>query len=305
MPGALAQPSLKLSCTGGVWDACPPVTISPSLLCPPVLQRLGDAHQAPLRQRLRRLRPADLRGRQRGGDHREHVPPLLQPRVSFCSGPAPCPCPPPSTQGRVSGTPGGAKGSSRRGHFGSNQQPPFSGRALALCAWSSSCSLLCPTTPPAAPRAELPTPWQLREVKSVAKVEVLPAHRALAGGRSGVFFPAVTQRWSWDVLCYSLPDSERGGFQRALSKGHGACCLTLGAAGGVETFAASAAAWQPCGGVYGHGIPPGRALCCGGSAASPFLGAEGFPRKALRWATLPSSRHVGASRALRVVRGWF
>lgn len=24
MPGALAQPSLKLSCTGGVWDACPP-----------------------------------------------------------------------------------------------------------------------------------------------------------------------------------------------------------------------------------------------------------------------------------------
>lgn len=35
MPGALAQPSLKLSCTGGVWDACPPVTISPSLLCPP------------------------------------------------------------------------------------------------------------------------------------------------------------------------------------------------------------------------------------------------------------------------------
>lgn len=139
MPGALAQPSLKLSCTGGVWDACPPVTISPSLLCPPVLQRLGDAHQAPLRQRLRRLRPADLRGRQRGGDHREHVPPLLQPRVSFCSGPAPCPCPPPSTQGRVSGTPGGAKGSSWRGRFGSNRQHPFFGRALALCAWSSSC----------------------------------------------------------------------------------------------------------------------------------------------------------------------
>lgn len=40
-------------------------------------------------------------------------------------------------------------------------------------------------------------------------------------------------------------------------------------------------------------------------AVSPFLGAEGFSRKALRWAMLPSSCHVGASRALRVVRGWF
>ena len=57
-----------------------------TVLCPcSVLQCLGDAHQAPLRQRLRRLRPADLRGRQRGGDHREHLQALLQPRVSFSS----------------------------------------------------------------------------------------------------------------------------------------------------------------------------------------------------------------------------
>lgn len=65
----------------------PPAVTALPLLCPrSVLQRLGDAHQAPLRQRLRRLRPADLSGCQRGGNHREHLPPLLQPRVSFSSG---------------------------------------------------------------------------------------------------------------------------------------------------------------------------------------------------------------------------
>lgn len=38
-------------------------------------------------------------------------------------------------------------------------------------------------------------------------------------------------------------------------------------------------------------------------AASPFLGGEGSSRKALHWATLPSSHCVGASCALRVMWG--
>lgn len=48
-----------------------------------VLQRFRHADKAPLRQCLRCVRPADLCGRQRRRNHREHLQTVLQSCVSF------------------------------------------------------------------------------------------------------------------------------------------------------------------------------------------------------------------------------
>lgn len=68
--GTGPSPPYNLAVPPWVRDTCPATVTALPLLCPrSVLQRLRDAHQAPLRQRLCGLWPADLRGCQRGRDH--------------------------------------------------------------------------------------------------------------------------------------------------------------------------------------------------------------------------------------------